>query len=106
MRPVHPFIAPVILGVALILLTVGGASAVGIGQACGGIAGIRCDGPLWCETRAGLCGAADAPGRCVRVPQICMQLYRPVCGCDNKTYSNDCDRRTVRVAKAYDGRCR
>lgn len=89
-----------------IVLFAGAASAAGVGQTCGGIAGIACDNGLWCEQRAATCGTtADAQGSCVRVPEICTQIYRPVCGCDNKTYGNDCERQSKKVAKLRDGAC-
>ena len=31
-----------------------------------------------------------APGTCVVAPQFCPLIYSPVCGCDNRTYSNSC----------------
>lgn len=76
------------------------------GSACAGLVGIRCGDGLWCEIRAGLCNAADAPGTCVRVPEACATILAPVCGCDGKSYSNDCVRQIARVAKRHDGRCK
>jgi hypothetical protein len=81
-------------------------SAAGQGKLCGGIAGIKCDGKLWCDPTPGQCGGADISGKCVRVPQVCTMDWKPVCGCDNRTYSNDCVRRAVKVAKKSDGECK
>lgn len=44
-------------------------------------------------------------GKCVDVPQVCPNLWNPVCGCDGKTYPNDCARRVSKVSKEHDGAC-
>jgi len=89
----------------LLVLAPGSASAAGPGQFCGGIAGIRCDKGLFCEFPAPFCGFFDRSGTCQRIPRICPRIFRPVCGCDGKTYPNDCVRQAARVSKRHDGRC-
>ena len=81
------------------------ADAAARGQMCGGIAGIQCDAGLWCQMPAGQCGVADGAGTCAKAPEICNQRFLPVCGCDGKTYGNDCERQVRKVAKAHDGSC-
>jgi hypothetical protein len=44
-------------------------------------------------------------GTCVRAPDVCAQIFLPVCGCNGKTYGNDCQRRAAKVSKAHDGAC-
>ena len=48
----------------------------------------------------------DHTGTCRRAPQACTDIYQPVCGCDNKTYGNDCDRQGAGVSKLHDGACK
>ena len=48
---------------------------------------------------------ADAAGVCTVKPQICYQLYKPVCGCDGKTYGNDCFARGGGTSVDHDGAC-
>jgi hypothetical protein len=99
--------------VALILLaasvvSIPQAHAVLAGQTCGGVSGATCDKGLWCEPSAGMCGTTA--GVCVAIPRLCFARkrskdYKPVCGCNSKTYSSDCFRRAYKVAKSYDGKC-
>jgi hypothetical protein len=76
------------------------------GQVCGGIAGTQCKGKLWCDPDPGTCTVSDATGKCVKVPKVCPRIYKPVCGCDNKTYGNDCERIIAKVGKKADGKCK
>jgi hypothetical protein len=73
---------------------------------CGGIAGIQCPAKQYCayapEAR---CGAADMSGTCAPIPDVCMQLVDPVCGCDDKTYGNSCHAAAAGVTVAAKGPC-
>ena len=73
---------------------------------CGTIAGIACPNGQWCDLQAKSCGVTDLPGVCVKVPEVCTQDFVPVCGCDGKTYSNDCARRAAKAQKDHDGECK
>lgn len=78
------------------------------GAMCGGIAGIRCAEGLFCDMteKDGLtCNTPDRSGTCAVKPEVCTFDFRPVCGCDGKTYSNDCARRAAGVARSKEGSC-
>ena len=77
----------------------------GAGKACGGIAGTSCATGEFCEIQAGLCNATDATGTCTVKPQICGDVYQPVCGCDRTTYANDCSRQAAGISKRANGAC-
>ena len=53
--------------------------------------------------------AAAAPGDCIgeipKEPVMCTADWRPVCGCDGKTYSNACNAKAAGVTRWEAGEC-
>src|SRR5262245_892529 len=96
-----------IAGFSVIFLAYGIANvnAAGVGERCAGFAGVMCDKGLWCDPDPGSCGVMDAQGKCVRVVRGCPKNIHYVCGCNHKTYTNDCVRRTAHIGKDYEGKC-
>jgi hypothetical protein len=70
---------------------------------CGGIAGLTCPRGDYC--RIAPPAAPDKTGVCTARPQMCMMIWRPVCGADHKTYSNSCTAAAAGVDIARAGAC-
>ena len=64
-----------------------------------------CSEEEFCESPPGDCGRTAGNARCQRRTEICTLQWDPVCGCDGRTYSNECERRRNRASKALDGGC-
>ena len=86
-----------------------GASVAHAGECrrqCAGIRGLGCEKGEVCELAAGQCGVSDIHGVCVEHRPVCPEIFRPVCGCDGRTYGNDCERIAAFAAKDHEGACR
>jgi hypothetical protein len=83
-----------------------GAAIANLDEACGGPDKITCNSALYCQLPAGQCSAPDVAGTCVKAPDFCMRVSRPVCGCNGKTYQNECDARHARTAIDYATACK
>ncbi len=71
---------------------------------CGADGAAGCPPGTFCDGLPGHCDSAGE-GNCTPVPEICPELYHPVCGCDGITYGNDCERRQAGVRLLHFGSC-
>jgi Kazal-type serine protease inhibitor domain len=81
-------------------------NSANLDEPCGGPNHITCNSALYCQLPAGQCSAADVPGVCAKAPDFCMRVSRPVCGCNGKTYPNECEARHAKMAIDTTGACK
>lgn len=78
------------------------------GKTCGGIANLQCGPNEFCNYDMGQgCGGtvADAAGKCAVKPDACTEQYAPVCSCERKTLSNECDAHSMSASLLHQGAC-
>jgi hypothetical protein len=73
-------------------------------QVCGGLAGLTCDAGRYCRLNVGEC-CCDIQGVCISTPEVCIEIFSPVCGCDGVTYSNDCFAAAAGMSIDFVGEC-
>lgn len=74
-------------------------------QRCGGADQATCSTGLFCKYDDGVCGADQADGECIPIPDVCVAVVDPVCGCDDITYSNECEAERTGVSVQAEGAC-
>ena len=84
----------------------GACEGEGGANACGGLLGLSCADDEFCSFAAdAFCGAADQTGTCEPRPEVCPDIFSPVCGCDDETYANACEANGAGVSVASEGEC-
>ncbi len=71
---------------------------------CGGIIDYEAQDLLSCSGKTE-CIPPFEFGNCIKKPEICIDIYEPVCGCNGITYSNECEMMSEKVSLAYRGEC-
>ncbi len=61
-----------------------------------------CPADYFCDKTSGDCAGQ---GECVPMPEICMSIWEPICGCDEKTYPNECSAESMGISIDYTGEC-
>ena len=78
-----------------------------VSLSCGGRGGAMCGRGQFCNIPPeNICGAADGPGVCTDIPELCTRELNPQCGCDGNTYGNPCMAAMAGVSIVSSGACR
>jgi hypothetical protein len=78
----------------------GGASPAAGGKEC--TVNGKCPKKEYCAKPVGDC---KGKGECKEKPEICPDIFKPVCGCNGRTYSNDCWAAAAGVNVKSEGAC-
>ena len=75
-------------------------------QSCGSLRPVDCGKGNFCNFPVeAACGSFDAPGVCEPIPELCFEIFAPVCGCDGQTYANSCFAAAAGVSVFAEGEC-
>lgn len=97
-----PRVVGVVLAVSVSVLIVGCGTT---GTPCGGGSNLACAAGLFCKYETGDCGGETGLGVCEPTPNLCTEIFAPVCGCDGNTYGNECFARAASVNVQSQGEC-
>lgn len=61
-----------------------------------------CPKTAYCATPPGKCGGLAV---CRSRPELCPEIFKPVCGCDGRTYPSACSAAAAHVSVSADGAC-
>ena len=73
---------------------------------CGPSGHVECAATQYCKAAPDpACGSRAIDGVCDSKPVGCADIYHGVCGCDNRTYGNECEAQKLGVALKAEGNC-
>jgi hypothetical protein len=72
---------------------------------CSGPRDLDCPDNQYCGAILGICPGDGFYGICRRTPEVCTDIFDPVCGCDGETYGNRCYAQASGVAVDHRGEC-